>query len=111
MSPKLTRVVVVMKFVVLIFFLFISLASFSHPRDSVRTAERERARIERKSVRAAEHEKLKVKKEEVKIQRERERIMRKWDQRTMEQRRKDRQVLFFLAIGAALLVNTMTHHE
>jgi hypothetical protein len=93
------------------FFLLVSLASFSHPRDSVRAAERERARIERKSTRTAEKEKVKIQKEAAKIQRERERIMLKWDQRTMEQKRKDRQVIFFLAIGAALLVNTMTHHE
>jgi hypothetical protein len=105
------EVVGVMKLVGLIFLLLISLTSFSHPRDSVRAAQRERARIERKSNRIAEREKAKTEKEIAKIQREREQIMRKWDQRTMEQKRNDRQALFFLAVCAGFLVHAMAHHE
>lgn len=91
--------------------LLISLSSFSHPRDSVRAAEKERARIERRIIRTAEKEKSKLEKAEARNLRERERIIRKWDERTMSQRRKDRQVLFFLGVGAILLVNTVVHHE
>jgi hypothetical protein len=100
-----------MKFLGVIVFFFMSLPSFAHPRDSTRVAQRERARMERRNLRSAEKEKAKLERVQLKEQREREQIIRKWDQRTMTQRRKDRQVLFFLVAGAALLVSTMTSHE
>jgi Skp family chaperone for outer membrane proteins len=100
-----------MKLVGMIFCLLISLTAFSHPRDSVRAAHRDRARIERKSNRIAEKERARAEKEVAKMEREREQIMRKWDQRTMEQKRNDRQALFFLAVCAGFLVHAMAHHE
>ena len=102
----------VMKFVGFILLLFISFASFSHPRDSVRAIQRERARIERKNIRVTEREREKAEKEAAKQRRKREKIMRQWDQRSIQQRRNDRQALLFLAMCAGVLVHVMTtHHE
>jgi hypothetical protein len=62
-------------------------------RDSVRVAER---KLARKGAR---------------MERQRERIMKKWDQRTMQQKRTDRRAIIFLVISAGILANTIAHKE
>jgi len=101
-----------MKFVGLTLLLFISLSSFSHPRDSVKAAERLQARIERKNIRAEEKEIAKLQREKARSERKREKIMRQWDQRSIQQKKSDRQALLFLALCAGALVHAMAgHHE
>ncbi|HMJ67653.1 MAG TPA: hypothetical protein VK508_02095 [Cyclobacteriaceae bacterium] len=62
---------------------------FGDVRDSVRQEERKKAKIERK----------------------RNRIMNRWDERTMVQKKTDRRVLLFLAISAGVLVKTISNKE
>jgi hypothetical protein len=78
----------------------ISLSSWSCPsntgklvRDSVSVAIRKQA------------------KQEAKIERQKQRIMKKWDQRTMQQKRTDRRAIIFLVISAGILANTIAHKE
>jgi hypothetical protein len=79
-----------MRWLVLIVMLFVYSVAFCHPRDSARVAEKKKAKIERK----------------------RERIMNRWDERSLEQRKNDRRALLFLAISAGILVNTLaSKHE
>jgi len=78
-----------MRWVVLVVLMFISLSGWCHPRDSARVAERQKAKIER----------------------QKKRIMNKWDERSMQQRRTDRRVIIFLALSAGILVNSLAHKE
>jgi hypothetical protein len=64
-------------------------SAFGEVRDSVRHEERKKAKIERK----------------------RNRIMHRWDERTMQQKRTDRRVMLFLAISAGVLVKTISNKE
>ncbi|MEI9920383.1 MAG: hypothetical protein WDO14_16550 [Bacteroidota bacterium] len=95
-----------MKIVGLILLLFISFSSFSHPRDSVRAT-----RMERRNIRTEERAIAKAEKEKAKFERKRGKIMTQWDQRSIEQKRNDRQALLFLAICAGALVHVMTLHQ
>jgi len=79
---------------VILLSMIISLSAFGHTqsmesRDSVRRVEREKARIEKKK----------------------NRIMNQWDERTLKQRKTDRRMLVFLAVGAAVLVNSIAYKE
>ena len=78
-----------MKWVGFIVLLLISSLAWCHPRDSVKMAERKKMKIER----------------------ERQQIMRKWDERTLQQRKTDRRVLIFLAISAGILANSVANKE
>jgi hypothetical protein len=82
-----------MKLVTLILCLIISSSAFSHPPDSV---SREERKEERKKAR---------------IERQRHRIMHQWDERTMQQKRTDRNILIVLAVASAILVNNVAHKE
>jgi hypothetical protein len=46
-----------------------------------------------------------------KIGRQKKRIERKWDERSMQQRATDRRVILFLIISSGILVNSMVHKE
>jgi hypothetical protein len=70
-----------------------SLSAYSNTRDSVSRAERKIAKMERKA------------------QKQRVKISHQWDERTMRQRRVDRHILLFLAVGVAVLVNTVSKKE
>ena len=93
-----------MKLFSIIVLMCISLTSWSCPnspgkpigwpvRDSVSVAERKLAR------------------KEARIERQRERIMKKWDQRTLQQKRTDRRAIIFLVISAGILANSIAHRE
>jgi hypothetical protein len=79
----------VMKWIVSILMVFFSLVAWCHPRDSARMAEKKKAKIER----------------------QKQRIMQKWDQRTMQQKKNDRRVLLFMAISTGILVNSIARKE
>jgi hypothetical protein len=66
-------------------------------RDSTKVVER----IERKAERKLERKKAK-------IERERAKIMRKWDERTIQQKKLDRRILIFLTISAGVLVKALS---
>lgn len=78
-----------MKWGVLMILILFCSAVFAHPRDSARMAERTKAKIERKK----------------------KRIEHKWDERSLQQKRKDRRVLLFLVISAGVLVNSVAVKE
>ena len=80
--------------------MLVSLSSWScpylhdkNPRDSASVAERKQA------------------KQVAKIERQRQRIMHKWDERSMQKKRADRRVIIFLAISAGVLASTIGHKE
>lgn len=85
-----------MKWIVLVGLMFISLPGFSHSslsswpkRDSVKMAERQKVKIERKK----------------------RRIENKWDERSKGQKAVDRRVILFMVISTGILVNSMAHKE
>lgn len=89
-----------MKWVGLIMLMCMSLSSWCSPclsdrpvRDSAAVAERKQA------------------KQIAKIERQRLRIMKKWDERSMQQKRTDRRAIIFLVISAGILANSISHKE
>lgn len=78
-----------MKWVGFIFCVLISFSAFCNPRDSVSREERKKAKIER----------------------QRHRIMKPWDERSVQQKKTDRRILLFMAISAGILVNNIAHKE
>lgn len=46
-----------------------------------------------------------------KIERQRQRIMKRWDERTLQRRKTDRRAVIFLVISAGILANSMAHKE
>jgi hypothetical protein len=90
-----------MKWAAIIISLFISLSVSGHALDSVSHTE---SKSERKTERKLERQKAK-------IERQRLRIMNRWDQRTMGQKKVDKRALVFLIISAGVLVNTISHKE
>jgi hypothetical protein len=87
--PRPRDEVVVMKWIVSILMVFFSLVAWCYPPDSARMAEKRKAKIER----------------------QKQRIMQKWDQRTMQQKKNDRRVLLFMAISTGILVNSIARKE